>query len=311
MRLLPALPILAGCVSNPAVEHLAAYRGSYSVVVVGADDRDLHLQTPAGVLTRQDALTGEVFDRFDPLPRGPERLHDVLEAGGEARVLASGPDAFFDWQGDRVAEPLPAGADAQGVIGARALDWGVAVLRDDEDAGCGVDWIRGGDVDTVPLPPAACDPSACVQGDRSGDRLLVVTADAGWSVTPTDAIDFLPVGGACAWDATAGTLVTARPGDPLVSARDADGLELWATDLARPVTALSDLGTAGLIAVTLDKGAAGQLLLLDSATGDPVSAVELPRPAEGLAGGGDAGLLALWRTDELHVLRVEGRRRLQ
>ena len=296
----------AGCAEPVAITHTLALRGTWSRVEVGDNGGDLHLQSPDGDITRRRSHDGTLLERFDPLPEAGEWLHDVYEEAGTARVLASGDAEFFDWTGASVAEPLLADGRATGIRGARATERGIAVLRDDTEEGCLVDWLFSDDLDTVLLPAAACGTPTCVVADRPANRLLISTGGASWSVTPTEATTWESPGALCAFDASSGTLAVGAAGSREVHAFGADGSERWAVELPNPVRGLGDLGAGSAIAatsVTPDGG--GELLLLDAGTGDPTLAIDTPRPGTAVVGGGQGKVLALLLARELHVFKVE------
>ena len=308
----PPSPTLAlalavgGCAEPVAITHTLALRGTWSRVEVGDNGGDLHLQSPDGDITRRRSFDGTLLERFDPLPTAGEWLHDVTEEAGTARVLASGAAEFFDWTGTTVAEPLLADGRATGILGARSTERGVAVLRDDADEGCLVDWLFSDDLDTVPLPAEACATPACVVADRPVNRLLISTGGATWSVSPTEATTWESPGALCAFDASSGTLAVGETGSRLVRAFGSDGEERWAVELPNPVRGLGDLGAGSAIAATsVTPDGAGELLLLDAGTGDPTLALETPRPGTAVVGGGQGRVLALLLATELHVFSVD------
>jgi hypothetical protein len=306
LLVLVAVVPLGACAEPAAINHTASLRGRWDRVVVGGHGGDLHTQTPDGVLTRRSSINGRVLDRFDPLPEAGETLLDVVEDEGLARVLASGPGEFFDWEGASVAEPLLSIGRATGIKGARVTNAGIAVLRTDETDGCVVDWIVTSDIDTVLMPAAACAANPCVVADRSANRLLVSTGGATWSVSPTAVDEWLSLGDQCAFDPTNGTLAVAAKGGRIVEAWTSTGTPLWATELPSPIRGLGDLGDGSAIAVTSAKSdGTGQLLLLDALVGDPTLAVETPSAAVGVSGGGQGKVIALRLTNEVHVYQVD------
>lgn len=298
LSLLPAL----GCADAAAITHTLALRGAWTRLVVGEDGGDLHTQSALGEITRRTSFDGEVIDIFDPLPGARERLLDVVESGASARVLAAGDDAFFDWEGSSVAEPLRVHGRTTGILGAGITEAGLAVLRDDPTDGCGVDWLYPDDIDTVALPAAACQGSPCVLADRAHDQLLVTVGGATWTVGRVEVSSRLTPGSICALDPVSGTHVVAD--GRVIEAYDPAGERLWANEMQTAINAIGDMGAGGSFALSSTGGVGGQIVLLDAETGDPLVAVDTPAAGRVIAGGGQGKVLGLLLEDELHVFQV-------
>ncbi|TVQ91118.1 MAG: hypothetical protein EA397_11530 [Deltaproteobacteria bacterium] len=88
----------------------------------------------------------------------------------------------------------------------------------------------------------------------------------------------------------ASALVVADLGDSEVRALNLDGSLRWSTAVRGAVTDIEDLGRRGQVAVMLDHGDEGQLVLLDAETGDFLRDFSLPSSAEVVASRGGSTL---------------------
>lgn len=304
LRFAAALAAATGCAPDTSLEHTAAWQGDFAQVVVGADGGDLHAVSTTGSIGRFVTATGEVLEEFEPVAGEPEGLHDVVEDDGTAVVLASGQDRFYVWEGAGVSEPLSAEDRGGGVLGARQTSGGTAVLRNDVDDGCVVEWILPGDVRQMALPQDACA-SPCVTASRADDRLLVTASGATWSVGPSDLDEWLSEGDVCAFDQQSGALVVGQVGNTSITATTAFGDALWSVGLPSDIVAVADLGETGGFAVAGDQGSKGQIVLVDGPTGEPTTAVSTPVPGAGLSGGGRGKVLAVWLATEVHIFQLQ------
>lgn len=294
-----------GCAPDAPLVHVSAFQAGVVDVVVGESPSDLHLTDSRGAVFRVDTTTGDRIERFEPDGEAPEVLHDVDETMDPAALLASGPGAVYLWDGVAVSEPLSAEERDGGVLGARFAEAGLAVLRLDPSVGCVVEWVLADDVRQTLLPGGACT-EPCVVAARAENRLLVTARGTTWSVGPQALDSWTSGGGLCAYDEALGVHAVAAAGTDQVVATTAQGDPLWSLGLPSQAVALGDLGEQGGFVVSGARGTEGQLVVLDSETGEPMALTSTPVPGSGISAGGAEPVVVLWLPTEVHVfdLRV-------
>lgn len=289
-----------GCAPEAPLTHVAAFQAEVTALTVGQDGQDLHLVDGQGGVSRVESATGRRIERFEPDETAPETLHDVDETGSPAALLASGPSHFYRWDGEALFEPLAADERGAGVIGARFADAGIAVLRLDPAAGCVVEWILADEVRQTALPGGACT-SPCVVAARSENRLLVTARGTTWSVGPQVLESWTSGGDLCAYDERNQVHAVAAAGADRLAATTAEGELLWTLDLPAQAVALSALGDQEGFVVSGARASEGQIVVVDSETGEPMALVATPVPGTGVSAGGAAPVVALWLPTEVHV----------
>lgn len=249
-----------------------------------------------GATCEIDAETGGIGADWDAA-QGEDDV--VVDAGDETGLIIGGSGVFV-LDPELGILPGPAG---RGFTDARLLEDDGIVALQATGSSCVVRHDVAGNETATTVTDAACpagfdaDPSTGTAWVGGPDAVFVVGADG--TVTEQDGGDLL------AWDATEQVLYAAIAGETWVRATEADGAVRWTVELDGAVTALTDMGAVGAVAVTVERGdGTGAIVILDGATGAVSSEVDSPSAADDLTASSGGDRLAVILRNEVHLFAV-------
>jgi outer membrane protein assembly factor BamB len=280
MRSVTLLSLAALAVGCAGSDSELAYRGTLDIETRGVtlfeDGRTGH----AGMSGTTCAIdvTGGIADDVD-LDGSDDTVLDGTRSDDSSVVLARTRDQLhiirgmqsWSW-GQEFA--VTANVDLPGVKQAALTDSGVVAAGD-----CSVSWLTDSLMltDTVGVPLSACDSFAVDRATGvailSGGNEIAVVDPSGADLLSerADLVGFEP---------TTGAILAAVSGSSEVRALGIDGSMRWSTTVDGAITQVADLGTRGGVALMVDRGNGGSLVILDATTGQERKDFALPSVAD-------------------------------
>lgn len=306
---------LAACSSDLSIVHEAALAGQFRDVLLGDEAADVHArfaesgQNVTGMVVRQEFSSGQVLDQLTMAP-GAE-LRDVTESG-QIRALfiersAAAPDAATLVIATSSAANDFYSSDGQPLLDAVLTSSGAAIVTRDPASGCLLQWLddRGTPTDSTPLDDAICTDSLRITAGRPGSTVAYTTDTHTGVANPDGALSWDGGGDLITWDVLSDSVVVAWQGETEIRAWFDDGSESWYTDIGQSVQDLDALGGAGVIGLATTVGSNGRIVLLESVTGNAVTAIDVPVPGRALSAGSAGTHVALTLDNELHLFSVD------
>lgn len=299
-----ALSALVGCASQDdvALEHRSlqevqsrgiALNESGDVANVGMSGTTCDFQTDVGVIQND-------FDY------GP--MSEVVVDGGVSPDLGTVNIVLLP---DGIGVTTPDGFTTQseipvtGVLDGAALDAGVVAVSSSAD-GCSVSWhsFEGGVTSSVDLGFDCA--TAAITADDSTGAAFVSTSEGVHKVLADGTV--LRIDSAAnalvAWDASADALYVATPGTDVVHAFEADGAVRWESTVGGEVSALSEMGQTGQVALSITTPSAGEFVVLNGLSGIQTSDLATPSAASELAVSGNGQVLAVSLASAVHYFDI-------
>lgn len=309
MRKLPLIGLIAfaaaGCSDALTFDHQSTlYRSTRGVALHDADLGGMGLAQVgmSGTTCEVDTEWASIGTDYD-YPGTDESVEDNGNQDGGKVVLIKSEDAVHIQSGSMFAPSSD--YIVPGVQQGRLLDVG-AVAYGEEGGDCYVEWLGT----TVPARTDLGAGSCTAINDMTADPtigtaifgtdygvLSVDPGEAGVVVNeePTDLIEFDPV---------TGLVYAAQIGSTEVRGLHPDGLLVWTTDVGGSVIALDDMGSRGAVAVSVDDGASGRIVVLDGYTGVMENDVYTPAPADSVKVAGDGRTMALVNSDQVNFYKI-------
>jgi len=273
--------LLAGCQQNTATFEHRSQLGVEARGLALYEDGESGNAGMWGTTCDFETRNGDTINDWDY----PGEQDQVLDASstsiGTNAAIVSTPGGLFitrpdDWP-EQVRVKFP------GVIDARFVDGGIAVLRDPQKADCMVSWrtdLESGTINTE-VPSDLCEaPNVSIAVDKTSGVVVVGAGDQGAVVSQDDVLLVDGLGDLVAWDPYTEIIYTANEGSDLVSGFKLDGTVVWSTTVAGVVRSLDSMGPAEsalVMVATLDGG--GDLIVLDGYTGIEETSVPTPSAA--------------------------------
>jgi len=173
--------------------------------------------------------------------------------------------------------------------------------------GCILRWLdrKGEATDQVGLDDAICTDTVHLTAGRPGST-VAFTTETLTGVAEPDAVRQWDGGGdLLTWDVLSDSVITAWKGETEIRAWLDDGTESWYTDIGQSVDDLDALGGAGAIGLATTVGSNGRIVLLESVTGNALTAIDVPVPGLALTAGSAGTHLALTLEEELHLFSID------
>ena len=296
--------VLAGCQQDNAT---FAHRGELSVQARGLalyEDGESGNAGMWGTTCDFETKNGSTTNDWDYPGERDEVLDASSTAIGTNAVLVTTPGGLFITRPNDFPEQIR--VQLPGVIDAKFVDGGIAVLRDSQRGGCTVSWRNEADAGVVNtgVPDefcAASNPTIVVDFDSG--IVVVGTGDQGAVVTGDELVLIDGLGDLVAWDSYTETIYTANRGSDLVSGYKLDGSVVWSTAVSGAVLSLDSMGVAESVLVMLDKpNLSGELVVLDGYTGIERMSVPTPSAAQEIDVSDNGAVVALVLADTTHFL---------
>lgn len=306
---------LAACSSDLSIVHEAALAGQFRDVLLGDEAADVHArfaesgQNVAGTVVRQEFSSGQVLDQLT-MAAGAE-LRDVTESGEIQALFIDRSSATPEAATLVIASSTAANdfysSDGRPLLDAVLTSTGAAIVTRDPASGCQVQWLdrRGAPTDSTPLDDAICTDSLRITAGRPGNTVAYTTDTQTGVATPDGALSWDGGGDLITWDVLSDSVVVAWQGETEIRSWFDDGTESWYTDIGQSVQDLDALGGAGVIGLATTVGSNGRIVLLESVTGNAVTAIDVPVPGRALSAGSAGTHVALTLDDELHLFSVD------
>lgn len=304
-----------GCGGSLSIDHEAALYGVYRDATLGDDAADVHARfaepgsTVGSDVVRQDISDREILDQIAMPARASFR--DVTEKG-EIRVLYIERPADTPTAGSVLIATTTSAAQVHSSDGAALFDavltsTGVAVAELDPQLGCVVRWLdrRGEITDQVELDAPLCTESLRLVSARPGDAIGYSNGTSTGIATPEGSLSWDGGGDLVSWDPLNNAVVVAVRGQTEVRAWLDDGTEVWYTDIGQSIEDLDSMGAGGALALATTVGSNGRIVLLDSVTGDAITAIDVPLPGLEISAGSAGTHIALVLEEELHLFSVD------
>jgi hypothetical protein len=197
---------------------------------------------------------------------------------------------------------------AVGVVDAAVLDAGLVEASAQAD-GCTVSWrAYDGAVTSQVTTDFSCATVDLSADDASG-TVFLSTASGVHRVTAEGdvlALDTTP-NALIAWDASADALYVAAPGSEEVTAFETDGAVRWSTPVMGGVSALSEMGSTGQVALSLDTELGGEFVVLNGLSGLQTADLATPSAASALSVSGNGQVLAITLPSAVHYFDIATR----
>ena len=175
----------------------------------------------------------------------------------------------------------------------------------DPNSGCQVQWLDAGRPHRQhPLDDSICSESLRLTAGRPGSTVAYTTDTYTGVATPDGAL-WDGGGDTITWDVLSDSVVVAWQGETEIRSWFDDGTESWYTDIGQSMQDLDALGGAGVIGLATTVGSNGRIVLLESVTGNAVTAIDVPVPGRALSAGSAGTHVALTLEDELHLFSVD------
>lgn len=294
-----ALMTVTGCTPDAvSLEHRAEVE-TRSRGLALLDDESAAQVGMVGNTCEVDTLSGGISTDNDVAP-GEE--DNVVDAVGAATLVVGSAGIYY------VDRGVYGGFDPEVEID-NALDAGITndgiVALSGTDSDCTVSWFEGGG-DAASANIEGCSGEAFAV-DRDGGRAFVPSVQGLVVANPDGST--ATIGGAAdlvAWDPAQEIVFGATRGASTLSAFTADGVAQWQADLGGRIMAIDDMETVGAVAVMMEvEGGMGELLVLDSTTGEPLTSVPTPSAAQQVLVGNFGRSMALVLPNEVHFFAVD------
>jgi hypothetical protein len=223
---------------------------------------------------------------------------DVVHDGfGDRSIVVGASGVFVVDAGYGANTPVYPGSD---IASGRFTEDGIALLHGDGQ----VRWLGGADEVAVVLPEGQQADERGFAVDRASGTAFVGTGAGAYAMSPSGMIDLGVVGDLVAFDNASGAVFVATEGGRELSALEVDGTPRWSLALDGVVTAMDDMGEGSAIAVMTDVDGAGQLLVVDGATGAVKMDQATPSAAPGISVSENGRSMAVILENEVHFFNV-------
>jgi len=248
-----------------------------------------------------DVLDARIGDDYD-FPTAAESVHDNSLLLGEDTVLVISdagahvtyPERFWDGMTDDFGRP--------GVVDGRIYADGIALLGDDGEEGCELEWYNGSDVASLSVASMCAGAGMAIDRETGrvwlGDGDKVVSAQPGGSSDVDQAADLL------AWDASAQVLYAAKAGATVLHGLEADGTLRWASDVGGAIVDFDSMGDLGKAAVMIARDGQGAIVTIDGFTGTIEGEMSTPEAALDLETSDNGKAMALVLPREVHYFEI-------
>lgn len=193
-----------------------------------------------------------------------------------------------------LALEITSDVNVDNIVDAAITDEGAVAWGD-----CTVTWFDQdmGVTGTTNVPFESC--SGSLVTDRATSTAFV-TSGSEVAIADPSGVDFLSESGdLISFSASTASVLIAQSGSSDVQAVDIDGSSRWSTTVNGEIVQIADLGDRGEVAVMVNTGSAGSLVLLDSETGVETRSFPLPSTAD-MVVSGDGSTLGMVVPDAVH-----------
>lgn len=252
-----------------------------------------------GNTCQADTNTGMIGTDIDVATGAEESPVDASTT--ETLVIAEQGAYVVDQNSWGMERPV---VEANDIVAAQFTDDGIVTLSDNGGTTT-VDWFgnNGQPEGSVTLP--AGDYNTGLTVDKSTGVVYVPGTDGVVVASQDDGATTLADGASlAAWDATANVLYVATEGMTEVRALEVDGSTRWTVDVGAPVVSIDDMGPQGAAAVMVGDQSAGELVVLDGATGAVVASMSTPSAAQQVMVGNNGRSMAMVLPNEVHFFSV-------
>jgi|GEM_PF-3729040 len=304
-----------GCGADLSIVHERALIGQYRDVRLSDDAADLHARyaepgaTIGDEVVRQDFVDRQILDQLTMSSNSTFR--DVSEKA-DIQVLfverpAGNPEAANLILATTTTASQVYTSDGNPLYDAVLTSSGLAIAEAGGDTGCVVRWLdkRGELEGEVSLERGLCTDSLQIVSGRPGNSVGFTNGTDSGVAVPDGATSWEGGGDLLTWDPLTNAIVVGTKGETEIRAWLDDGTEAWYTDIGQAIEDFDSMGVGGAVALTTTVGSNGRIVLLDSVTGNALTAIDVPVPGREISAGTAGTHLALTLEEELHLFAVD------